>query len=310
MRFATDLVSYPERQAVSGADMSTNSEIIQTMTTHSVELQYSDQGQGEPFLLVHGGVFADWFVPLVANASWEGFRVIRVRRAGYGPKSPATSLSMQDHARHLADLLAVLNINRTHLAGHSSGALIALQLAADRPALVQTLALIEPAPAGPFQVPAFGELAQRYVGPAMGAFAAGELARAFHSFMRGVCGTEYESVIERSLGPGAIEQARRESQFFFRDEVPAAMQWQFDPAQASRLDLPVLVAEGAAGRDAGPFSRQVTEAVLSLFPRAELALIEHANHLVPLQQPQALGQALASFARRHAIGSLGYSVGA
>lgn len=289
--------------------MSTNTETIHTVALPSAELQYSDQGQGEPLLLVHGGVFADWFVPLVARASWEGFRVIRVRRAGYGPKPPATSVSLQDHARHLADLLAVLNISRAHVAGHSSGALIALQLAADHPALVQTLALIEPAPAGPFQVPAFAELAQRYIGPAMGAFASGDLATAFHNFLLGVGGAEYRAVIERSLGSGALDQAHQESRFFFGQEVPAAMQWAFAPAQASQLNLPVLVVEGAAGREAGPLSRQVTEAALRLFPRAELSLIEGANHLVPLQEPQALAHALAGFASRHAIGNIGYSVG-
>jgi hypothetical protein len=38
-----------------------------------------------------------------------------------------------------------------------------------------------------------------------------------------------------------------------------------------------------------------------LFPRAEVAFIEEANHLVPLQQPYALGRVLGAFAGRHRL---------
>lgn len=60
-------------------------------------------------LLIHGGAFADWFVPLVTRVDGEGFRIIRVRLAGYGPNQSVTSISLPDHARRLAELLAVLN---------------------------------------------------------------------------------------------------------------------------------------------------------------------------------------------------------
>jgi hypothetical protein len=38
---------------------------------------YADQGTGEPLLLVHGGVFTDWFLPLATSTALEGFRIIR-----------------------------------------------------------------------------------------------------------------------------------------------------------------------------------------------------------------------------------------
>jgi Predicted hydrolases or acyltransferases (alpha/beta hydrolase superfamily) len=97
----------------------------------------------------------------------------------------------------LADLLA---LDKVHVVGHSSGALIAFQVAADRPKLVHSLTLIEPAACGPFQVPAFAELGERFIGPAMGAFAAGDLQGAFDGFMRGVCGDQSREILERSLG--------------------------------------------------------------------------------------------------------------
>src|SRR4029078_1371329 len=93
-----------------------------------------------------------------------------------------------DHASHLAALADLLEVDAMHVVGHSSGALIAFQMAIDRPRSVHSLMLIEPAACGPFQVPAFAELGERFVGPAMGAFAAGGLEGALDTFMRGHCG--------------------------------------------------------------------------------------------------------------------------
>jgi pimeloyl-ACP methyl ester carboxylesterase len=263
------------------------------------EIEYSVHGQGEPILFVHAGGFADWFRPMATSHTLSGFTVILVRRAGYGKDSPKRSLSLKDHACHHAALARDAGMQGLHLVGHSSGGLIALQLASDHPDLVHSLTLIEPAPCGPLQAPAFAEIVEQFVGPAMAQFAAGDVQSAFDSFMRGVCGNAYREVIERQLGRPGFEQALRESTFFFRDEVPAAMQWQFSPANASRIRQPVLILEGAEGRNQGPFSGQVTELALKLLPHAEVVLIEGTNHMMPLQDPDAVGDAISSFVRRY-----------
>lgn len=136
----------------------------------------------------------------------------------------------------------------------------------------------------------------------MGAFAAVDLRGALDSFMRGVCGDQHRQVIEQSLGRVGYEQAVRESSFFFRDEVQAAMQWQFGPTEAARVgQKPVLMVEGGEGRKLGLLSHQVTELATPLLPQAEVALIDGANHMLRLQNPNALGEAVAKFARRHPI---------
>lgn len=100
---------------------------------------------GDPILLIHGGVFADWFAPLALDPALAGHRVVRVVRAGYAPRpAPAAAVGVSDHARHCAALLDGLCIERAHLVGHSSGSVIALQLALDRPEVVQSLVLSEP----------------------------------------------------------------------------------------------------------------------------------------------------------------------
>ena len=277
-------------------------ETIKTAMVAGTTIEYAEHGEGEPLLLVHAGVFADWFVPLAVSPALDGLRVIRVRRAGYGVNAPASHLSIHDHASHLAALADLLELDGLHVVGHSSGALIAFQMAID-PALVHSLMLIEPAPCGPFQVPAFAELAERFVRPAMGAFAAGDLQGAFDTFMRGVCGDRSREILERTLGRAGYEQAVRESSFFFRDEVAACLQWQF-VSNGEPIRQPALILEGGDGRKAGLLSQQVTEVSTTLLPRAEVALIANTNHMLPLQDPDALGEAIASFVRRHPIGGL------
>lgn len=287
-----------------GANVQGDLETMKCVRLPDAEIEYCERGAGEPLFLVHAGVFANWFVPMATSHALDGFRVIRVRRAGYGRNAPQRPLTLQDHANHLAALVGHLGLEAVHLVGHSSSAQIGLNMASDHPKLVRSLILMEPAPCGPLQVPAAAELVERSIKPAMGAFANGNLEGAFDIFLRGVCGDNYREVIEKSLGRAGYEQAVRESDFFFRDETSAAMQWQFGPAEVARVRQPVLIIEGAEGRKQGPFSQQVTELTQKLLPHAEVALIEGVNHALPLQNPDGVGQVVVNFVRRHPIVSV------
>ena len=110
--------------------------------------------------------------------------------------------------------------------------------------------LIEPAACGPFFVPAFAELAERFIGPSMAAFTAGNLGGAFDTFMQGVGGDRSREIIEQRFGRAGYEQAVRESRFFFSDEVPACVEWQFG-LNVAEISQPVLVVEGEDGRQRG-----------------------------------------------------------
>jgi pimeloyl-ACP methyl ester carboxylesterase len=270
-------------------------------TMQSTGLEYADQDEGEPILLVHAGGFAEWFAPLAASPTLKKFRKIRVRRAGYGSIPSAPRLMLADHAEHLQELARLLQLSKIHVVGHSSGALIALEFAKKHHNLIQTLTLIEPAACGPFEVPAIRDIGERFVGPAMAFFGAGNVTAAFDSFMRGVCGERYRRVFEGALGSTGLAQAVLQSGYFFRDEVSAAMQWQFSSEDARGIKSPILIIEGEAGRLEGLLSRQVTDVATKLFPQSEVVLIKGANHMVPLQRPDELGFALASFWAQHPI---------
>ena len=83
-------------------------------------LEYVERGSGEPILLVHAGVFSDWFTPLRSRHELDDLRVIQVRRAGYSAARPPNHLTFGDHARHCAALLRHLGLETVHYVGHSS----------------------------------------------------------------------------------------------------------------------------------------------------------------------------------------------
>jgi pimeloyl-ACP methyl ester carboxylesterase len=113
--------------------MQDNAEALKSLLLGNAEIEYSERGGGESIVLIHAGVFSDWFVPLAASDTLNDFHIVRVRRAGYGPKTPEGPLTIQDHANHVASLADRIGLKNLHLVGHSSGGLIALQLASEHP---------------------------------------------------------------------------------------------------------------------------------------------------------------------------------
>ena len=125
----------------------------QRASLEGVELEYRTVGVGEPVVLVHAGVFADWFEPLLKEPSLSRrYCLVTYHRVGYaGSSHVAGPVSIAQQAAHVRALMQLLGIDRAHLVGHSSGANIIMQLALDAPQKVRSLALLEmalPVPAG------------------------------------------------------------------------------------------------------------------------------------------------------------------
>src|SRR6266581_4301858 len=132
---------------------------------NGVELEYEVTGSGEPVLLISTGPIADSFLPLLSEQQLaEHYRLITYRQRRLGQSTPVP-VSFSEHAADAAALLRHLGVRRTHVAGHSTGAVIALQLAVDCPDIVHTLALLEPPLLG---VPSAGAFFEK-AGPALAA---------------------------------------------------------------------------------------------------------------------------------------------
>ena len=113
-----------------------------------LELEYELRGAGEPVVLIHWGCTCNARArPLLeAPALCDRFRLLSYDRAGFGGSSSLEGpVALAGHADHCRQLMHQLGLERAHIVGHSSSAMIALQLALDAPEAVQTLALLESA---------------------------------------------------------------------------------------------------------------------------------------------------------------------
>jgi pimeloyl-ACP methyl ester carboxylesterase len=269
-----------------------------------LELEYETRGSGEPVVLVHAGIFADWFKPLVDEPALTGrYRVVSYHRVGYaGSSRIAGPLSIAQQAAHLRALMRHLGIERAHVVGHSSGGNIALQLALDAPHVVHSLVLMEPA----LPVSALGPdrmLATRaWMAPVLEAFRAADEARAVDGFMRGVSGPGYRAVLDQVL-PGAFEQAVADADTFFGQELPAVLQWSLKREDAGRITRPALAVVGAKSKELSPIWSERHEMLVAWLPRAEGLVLPDATHLLHVEHPRAVAEALAAFFARHPFGT-------
>ena len=128
-----------------GTDPNDDTDRMQRMRVDGVDLEYTIRGTGEPVVLIHAGVLAEWFAPLLAEPVLAGsYQLISYHRPGYAGSARVTGpLSIAAQAALCRGLMRELGIDRAHLVGHSSSAAMALQLALDAPDTVQSIASLE-----------------------------------------------------------------------------------------------------------------------------------------------------------------------
>jgi pimeloyl-ACP methyl ester carboxylesterase len=265
-----------------------------------IELEYEVRGTGEPVVLMHGGVCADFFRPLLEQpALGDRHSLISYHRTGYaGSGRLPGAVSFARQAAHCLALMRHLGIVRAHVVGHSSSASMALQLALDAPDAVHSLALLEPArPAAPTAL--HREMVRTVVEPALERHAVGDKAGAVDTWMRGVCGPDYGAVLEQAL-PGAFNQAVVDADTFFGQELPAVMQWSFGREEAARVAQPALA---VLGENSNPIFRERCDLLLAWLPNVESFELPEATHLLQVQNPRRLAEALAAFFARHPLPS-------
>lgn len=188
-------------------------------TVEGVELEYEIAGAGEPVVLIHAGVCAGWFKPLMNEPALIGhYLVVRYHRVGYAGSSRIVGpVSFAQQARHCRSLMRNLGIDRAHIVGHSSSANMALQLALDAPEAVHSLVLMEPALN---QVPSATGSARAFVVSALEQYRAGDKARAIDTFMRGVCGPGYRLVLEQAGNSGRLRPGPGRRRYVLRSGAP------------------------------------------------------------------------------------------
>src|SRR5918911_414356 len=158
------------------------------------------------------------------------YALIRYHRRGLAGSSRTGPASIQQQAADCAGLLAQLGVQAAHVVGHSYGGAIAVQLALDAPALVHTLALLEP---GLLKVPSAAAFFEQ-LAPVMESYQRGESASAVDLFLQGVGRPNAREIVERAV-PGCFEQAIQDADTFFQVELPALQAWTFTQQDARHI---------------------------------------------------------------------------
>lgn len=114
----------------------------------SIQISYADEGSEnkEVILFIHGlGSYAPSWQYTVQTLS-KDFRCIVVDLPGYGKSSKGKyKADMSFHAHYLFELIEKLGIESFHIAGHSMGGQIAMQMALNQPQKIESLLLMAPA---------------------------------------------------------------------------------------------------------------------------------------------------------------------
>ena len=258
-----------------------------------VDLTYELTERGDRVdrvVLVHASPFVSWYRPLVEELT--AFSTLPYRRhlrktpeGGYRP------LTVAEDAAICIRLMDHVGWSTAHIVGHSYGALVALQLAMVAPDRVGSVALLEPAARGVSS----SEKVMAALHPVIAAYRAGDKVAAVDGFLRHVCGDRYRGVLDDVL-PDAFSEAVAEADLFFQAELPAVQHWSFGPADAQRIQQPVL---NVRGTDTEQRFVEASELVQSWFPKAERLSVPGASHLLMVQNPTAVANGLKAFYEAH-----------
>ena len=261
-----------------------------------VTLEYRVTGTGDAVVFIHGGLFADGLEPLARSRILQArHRVLEWHRVGYGRSGPAAGhAAIAAQAAQLVQLMQRAGMARAHVVGHSSGGLIALQLALDHPERVASLVLLEPA------LPVPG-VASPGIAQALQAYERGDRVRAIDIFMRSVAGDSWRKDIEREI-PQPFRQALPDAPAFFEQELPAVRSWQFSESDARGISAPTLAVMGGRSPQVTANWPKRHEFLLAHLPDVEAYVLPGARHMLALQEGATLAQRLCEFFARHPVG--------
>ena len=260
-------------------------------------LEYELSGRGEPVLLIHGALVAGTFLTLTRESALaDRYQLIRYHRRGYAGSDPVSGpFSHRDQAADALALLKHLGIERAHVVGHSSGGLIALQLALDAPETVGSLVLQE---LPPTISPEMGSATFERMAPAFELYGSGDPKGAVDSFLTFAFGANWRNEVASSV-PGGPEQADRDAATTFEVEFPATREWAFDAERGSRIGQPVLY---MVGEDTEPAVREPPKQYFrGLVPQTEEVRLPGLNHLMQVRDPKRVAAAIAEFLARHPL---------
>jgi pimeloyl-ACP methyl ester carboxylesterase len=268
---------------------------MERISTNRGEFEYETRGSGEPLLLIHGAITAEAFHALLAQeALTSRYQVTHYYRRGFRDSPPHTGpFSIAQQADDALAVIRTLSDGRAHVAGHSYGGAILLQLALAAPEAVHTLSLLEP----PLPVPSAESFFPKLAATA-GKYEAGERAGAMDDFLELVLGPgEWKGPCAAHLPEGWHDRAIEDLDTFYQVEFPAlAEAEQLTPEVAARITAPVL---SVYGQNSARFFKEGDALIREWFSQAESFVVPNASHGLEFMNPRAVAEGLVAFLEKH-----------
>ncbi len=254
---------------------------IMKLKAGGLSFNVTETGSGQPALLfLHywGGSARTWDV--VMSSLSADFRCIAYDQRGWGGSdAPPQGYSIRDLAVDAVEVLRALEIQRYVLVGHSMGGKVAQFLAAQRPVGLEKLVLVAPATPTPQDIPEFARQAQLH------AYDNRENALQALEFLTAQPPSQElrEKIIADNLA--AAPHARL--------AWPMLSAYEDISAEVNKIEVPTLIVAGDQDRQ-DPVEQHNRE-VLPRIPGATMQIIQHCGHLIPVDQPERLADAIRSF---------------
>lgn len=254
------------------------------MLTHRID------GEGEPVLLLNGGMMTIGAWDPIATALAPRFQVVRCDFRGQllSPGEPEPRL--EAHVRDLVELIDGLGLQRVHVVGTSYGGLVGLLFAALHPGRTASATVI--AATGRI-TPEFWESTARCRELALEAAAGGDGGRVLEYILPGTYTPEY---LERQASALAFHRrwVAALPVIWFRGlaSILASVEGVDLTPHLSSIRCPALIVVGE--RDA-MFPPEQSRALAAAIPGARLEIVPGAPHGIVVENPDVTAQLLLDF---------------
>lgn len=268
------------------------------------ELDVWVTGEGAPVVFIHGAMTRDLLKPFADElTSRGGYQVIHYGRRGHGGRGlPGQSADIAGQAADVVTILDALGVDKAHVAGHSFGACIALELATRAPDRLLSATLLETVFVQQGQTEATQQAVKEFVEVAMPLIAdkytSGDAAGAVTTFCDVTSGVEgVIELIEPTLPEGTRELAAADLNTWLQVDLPAMGAWLADPATVKEITTPIAWIGGA---DSPPAFTDSLALLQEWLPATKAADIAGAGHYFPVLGPAETATTLDELLRNQA----------